>query len=186
MTGVRCLRSAEEPCCPALYEGQYLGRAFDLQKGIGVGWDLQRPDLRKLDKVLKTPWAPDGKLYSDRIWKDKQALVSELNASLTQGLATGKPLQKITDRLAERLSVKKSAARRLLYTEAAAVTTLAEKDCYRDLEVEEYEILATLDSRTSEICRSMDGQHFPGVRDENGRQRPAFPPQLPDRYLPLV
>lgn len=159
-----------------LYEGQYLGRAFDLQKGIGVGWDLQRPDLRKLDKVLKTPWAPDGELYSDRIWKDKQALVSELNASLTQGLATGKPLQKIADGLAERLSVKKSAARRLLYTEAAAVTTLAEKDCYRDLDVEEYEILATLDSRTSEICRSMDGQHFPVSEMETGVNAPPFHP----------
>lgn len=174
LTGRRI--EAAESLLSGLYEGQYLGRAFDLQKGIGVGWDLQRPDLRKLDKVLKTPWAPDGKLYSDRIWKDKQALVSELNASITQGLATGKPLQKIADGLAERLSVKKSAARRLLYTEAAAVTTLAEKDCYRDLEVEEYEILATLDSRTSEICRSMDGQHFPVSEMEAGVNAPPFHP----------
>lgn len=174
LTGRRI--EAAESLLSGLYEGQYLGRAFDLQKGIGVGWDLQRPDLRKLDKVLKTPWAPDGELYSDRIWKDKQALVSELNASLTQGLATGKPLQKIADGLAERLSVKKSAARRLLYTEAAAVTTLAEKDCYRDLEVEEYEILATLDSRTSEICRSMDGQHFPVSEMEAGVNAPPFHP----------
>ena len=153
-----------------------ISRAFDLQKGIGIGWELQRPDLRKLDKVLKTPWAPDGELYSDRIWKDKQKLVSELNAALAQGLAIGKPLDKIADSLAERLSVKKSAARRLLYTEASAVTTLAEKDCYEDLGVGEYEILATLDQKTSEICRSMDGKHFPVSEMRTGVNAPPFHP----------
>lgn len=174
LTGKRIEKT--ESLLSGLYEGQYLGRAFDLQKGLGVGWDLQRPDLRKLDKVLKTRWAPDGELFSDRIWKDKQALVSELNAALTQSLATGKPLQKIADTLAEKLSVKKSAARRLLYTEAAAVTTLAEKDCYQDLDVEEYEILATLDSRTSAICRSMDGKHFPVSEMKEGVNAPPFHP----------
>ena len=174
LTGKRI--EATESLLSGLYEGQYLGRAFDLQKGLGAGWDLQRPDLRKLDKVLKTRWAPDGELFSDRIWKDKQALVSELNAALTQSLATGKPLQKIADTLAEKLSVKKSAARRLLYTEAAAVTTLAEKDCYQDLDVEEYEILATLDSRTSAICRSMDGKHFPVSEMKEGVNAPPFHP----------
>lgn len=167
---------ATESLLSGLYEGQYLGRAFDLQKGIGIGWELQRPDLRKLDKVLKTPWAPDGELYSDRIWKDKQKLVSELNAALAQGLATGKPLDKIADSLAEKLSVKKSAARRLLYTEASAVTTLAEKDCYDELGVGEYEILATLDQKTSEICRSMDGKHFPVSEMRTGVNAPPFHP----------
>ena len=174
LTGKRIEKT--ESLLSGLYEGQYLGRAFDLQKGLGVGWDLQRPDLRKLDKVLKTRWAPDGELFSDRIWKDKQALVSELNAALTQSLATGKPLGEIADGLAEKLSVKKSAARRLLYTEAAAVTTLAEKDCYQDLDVEEYEILATLDSRTSAICRSMDGKHFPVSEMKEGVNAPPFHP----------
>ena len=80
---------------------------------------------------------------------------------LTQSLITGKSPDAAAQMLVDKLGAGKRQARRLVFTEAAAVSTLAEKDCYTDLGVGEYEILATLDSKTSEICRSMDGRHFP-------------------------
>ena len=158
------------------YRDQYLKRAFDLQKGLGVGWSVQRPDPRMVKILLKKPWAADGAAFSDRIWKDKESLVRELDRALTQSLITGKYPDAAAQMLVDKLGAGKRQARRLVFTEAAAVSTLAEKDCYTDLGVGEYEILATLDSKTSEICRSMDGRHFPVSEMKPGVTAPPFHP----------
>lgn len=46
-------------------------------------------------------------------------------------------------------------------TEQAYFHSVAQEEAFRELGVEEYEILATLDSHTSAICRSLDGKVFP-------------------------
>ncbi len=47
---------------------------------------------------------------------------------------------------------------------------------YKTLEVEEYEILATLDSRTSEICQGKDGLHYKVDEIAVGVNYPPFHP----------
>ena len=52
-------------------------------------------------------------------------------------------------------------AARLIMTEQAFFASAATKDSYLEFGVKEFEIIATLDSHTSEICRDLDGRHFP-------------------------
>lgn len=59
-------------------------------------------------------------------------------------------------------------------TEEAYFSSAAQKDCFYDLDVEKYEIVATLDSYTSEICRSLDGKVFPMKDFEPGVTAPPF------------
>ncbi len=59
-------------------------------------------------------------------------------------------------------------------TEQAYFSSLSQKDCFKDLGVEEFEILATLDSHTSEICCEMDGKHFQMKDYEPGTTAPPF------------
>lgn len=59
-------------------------------------------------------------------------------------------------------------------TEQAFISSAAQKDAFTDLDVEEFEIVATLDSRTSEICQEMDGQHFPMKDFQPGVTAPPF------------
>jgi hypothetical protein len=59
-------------------------------------------------------------------------------------------------------------------TEEAYFSSAAQKDCFDDLGVEEYEVVATLDSHTSDICRSMDGKHFPMKDYQAGVTAPPF------------
>ena len=61
-------------------------------------------------------------------------------------------------------------------TESAAIATEAEKACYKELDVDEYKIIATLDKRTSQICREMDGKHFPVSEMKAGVTAPPFHP----------
>ena len=59
-------------------------------------------------------------------------------------------------------------------TEEAYFSSVAQKDCFHDLGVEKYEIVATLDSHTSEVCQSMDGQVFLMKDYEAGVTAPPF------------
>ena len=59
-------------------------------------------------------------------------------------------------------------------TESAFFGSEARKDGFRELGVEQYEIVATLDSATSEICREMDGKVFSMSEYESGSTAPPF------------
>lgn len=143
-----------------IYENGYYHTAYEIQRGIGVGWSLNGLDNRKIQKALKTCWTNDGKTYSDRIWQNKTKLINELNTTLTQSIIRGEDPQKAINQLSKRMNVSKNNAGRLIMTETAAMSAMSQRECFEDLDVEEFEFVATLDSHTSKMCRSMDGKHF--------------------------
>ncbi|MDE6658892.1 MAG: minor capsid protein, partial [Eubacterium sp.] len=55
---------------------------------------------------------------------------------------------------------------------------------FNESDVEEYEICATLDSKTSDICREMDGKHFPMSEYELGKTAPPFHPFCRSLVIP--
>ncbi len=157
-----------------IYTRGYYHTAFEIQKGAGVAWDFATLDDRKIRKVINSPWAPDGKNFSERIWENRQKLVHELNTELTQNIMLGQDPQKAIDAISRKMKVSKSNAGRLVMTEEAFFSSAAQKDCFRELEVEQYRILATLDFLTSDICREMDGKVFPMKDFEPGVTAPPF------------
>ncbi|MBS4900836.1 MAG: phage terminase large subunit, partial [Clostridiales bacterium] len=68
----------------------------------------------------------------------------------------------------------KMYASRLIMTEQAAFHARSQQDAFNELDIEEFEIVATLDSHTSEICREMDGKHFPMEEYKIGITAPPF------------
>ena len=157
-----------------VYKSGYYHTAFEIQKGVGVGWDISRIDQNQVEKVLAKPWAVDGKNFSERIWSNKEKLVSEVHNELTRNIITGADPQKAIDSIAKKMNTSKYNAGRLVMTEEAYFSSAAQKDCFDDLGVEEYEVVATLDSHTSDICRSMDGKHFPMSEYKAGVTAPPF------------
>lgn len=158
----------------SVYTSGYYRTAFELQKGVGVGWDFATLDDKTISKVINKPWAADGKNFSDRIWSNKQKLVNELNTTLTQNIILGQDPQKAIDVIARKMNTSKNNAGRLVMTEEAFFSSAGQKDCFTELDVEQFEIVATLDSHTSEICREMDGKHFPMSQWEVGVTAPPF------------
>ena len=158
----------------SIYISGYYHTAFEIQKGFGVGWDFATLDEKQISKIINKPWAADGKNFSSRIWTNKQKLVNELNTTLTQNIILGQDPQKAIDEIARKMNTSKVNAGRLVMTEEAYFSSAAQKDCFNDLDVEEYEIMATLDSHTSDICQSLDGQVFPMKDFEPGITAPPF------------
>lgn len=157
-----------------VYASGYYHTAYAVQQGFGLGWDIAGLDQAQIEKVLSKPWAVDGYNFSTRIWNSKTKLIGEVHNELSKNLLTGADPQKAIDSLAKKMGTSKSNAGRLVMTEQAYFSSAAQKDCFNDLDVEEYEIVATLDSHTSDICRSLDGKVFKLSDYKPGVTAPPF------------
>lgn len=161
-----------------LYQSGYYHTCFEVQKGFNIGWEIGQIDERKLQKVISKPWATDGKTFSDRVWQSKTTMVNELHQQMTRTIIQGKAPDEAIKALSKYVSGKTKNAKynagRLVMTEQAFISSAAQKDAFNDLDVEEFEIVATLDSHTSDICREMDGKHFPMKDFQPGVTAPPF------------
>ena len=142
------------------YLDSYYHTAFELQKGVGVGWDIAGVNTKALETIIRTPWATDGHNFSERIWANKTALIGELQKQLTQNLMLGKAPDESIAAISAKLNVSQSQAARLVYTEGAYFQMASQGDCFNALGVKKFQFIATLDDRTSDICRDMDGKVF--------------------------
>lgn len=115
-----------------------------------------RVDKDKIQALLQENWSGGGS-FSELIWKDREKLVKALDDIVIKGLATGENFDKMADKLAKRMDTSKSNAKRLIMTESARMDNEGLLAYYKETEVDKLIFVATLDMRTSEICRAMDG-----------------------------
>lgn len=128
-----------------------------------------------IDRVLRMPWSGDN--YSKNIWKSKYQIASKLQKAVIRSILEGKSIENLTRDVSTELGNDlKHSVRRLIHTETAYVKSQGDLLTYDKLGVDEYEFLATLDSRTSSICRSLDGEHF---KLEDATPGVNYPPMHP-------
>ena len=159
-----------------VYSDHYYHTAFEVQKGFNVGWDLTPINKAQLDRVISKPWTTDGRTFSDRIWTQKANLVGKVQTELSQAILRGDSPDKAIKAIADEFRVTKNQAGRLVMTESAYFAAEAQKKCFNDLDVEQFQIVATLDSHTSEICQALDGTIEDMKNYEAGITAPPFHP----------
>ena len=159
-----------------IYTEGYYKTAFEIQRGVGVGWTLHALNEDAIAKVLSRPWTTDGQTFRDRVWTNKTALLNSVNQHLTQMIIRGESARKTIDTLAHDMNVSKSKAGRLVMTESAYFSSAAQKDCFNTLGVERYVVVATLDKDTCDVCGDMDGKVFKMSEYEEGLTAPPFHP----------
>lgn len=159
-----------------IYAGSYYGTAFEVQRGLGVGWTMQALNEGTVKKVLSRPWTADDKTFRDRCWTNKRDLVNSVNTQLTQMIIRGEAPDRAISAIAHQFQVSKGKAGRLIMTESAYFASAAQKDCYGELGVERYKIVASFDKDTCELCGAMDGQVFKMSEYQPGLTAPPFHP----------
>lgn len=164
----------------------YTHTAFEVQKGVGLGWDITGLDQKKLETLLSKPWTTDGRTFRDRCWLNKNDLVGSVSKSLTQGLLRGDSPAKITTAIQKQFGVHRYKAGRLVNTETTYFNAVATKECYKDLDVEMVEIIETLDSHTCSICGGLDGTVIPISQYEPGVTVPPFHPNCRGTTAPAI
>jgi len=164
-----------EKLTKGIYMDGYYRTCFELQKGFGVGFNVQAFNKNELEKVISKPWADDGKNFSERIWGEyRPELVNTLHTELSQMLIRGDGPDRAIKNIAHKFDTTKSRAGNLLMTESAYFSSLSRQDCYNDLKIGDYEIVATLDFKTSTTCRHLDGEPFPMSEYEVWVTAPPF------------
>lgn len=128
-----------------------------------------------IKKIIEYPYA--GKMFSDRIWDNKDALVKYIQQDLTVGIIRGDSIQKMARQLKKDLNVLYYQAERLVRTETNYAMNQAHLKGYKDSGVvEKYEFLAAHDKRTSKLCRDLDGKMFELSKAVVGENYPPMHP----------
>lgn len=159
-----------------LVSNGYTHGAFEIQKGIGLGWDFTALNQKKLETLLSKPWTTDGRTFRDRCWVNKADLVDTVNKELIQGMLRGDPPAKTITAIQKKFGTARYKARRLVHTETTYFNAVSKIQMYKDLGVDQIEIVETLDSRTCAVCQPLDGTVIPLAQYEPGVTVPPFHP----------
>lgn len=137
------------------YVAGYYSSYYIVAQGLEVSVNFATIDRTGVEKAVKTRW--DGRNYSDSVWNDKQALIKSMSTILPRSFSMGINSKDLGDMIAKELKVSKNRGQALARTEINFLCNQATLDVYKACNIKEYEYLATLDMRTSDICRGMDG-----------------------------
>lgn len=154
------------------YQRTYYGQVFDIHKGLGFGKALEMLNGQQVAETLAYPWS--GANFSERIWGAKERLTNTLRQTLTEGLIQGQDTRQMAQRIQAAMGSSFKQAETLIRTETAHIVERGTMDGYGAEDVDKYEILATLDKRTSKICQHQDSKVY-AVKDAKvGVNMPPF------------
>ena len=156
------------------FKNSYYEDIYNVQKFVGVGYSFAQIDKDMIEYVLSYPWS--GSSYSSRIWDNRDKLSKVIKQEITQMIIQGRDLRQVSKSVSKRLESDLNNSMRLINTEHARVMSEASKMSYVESEIDKYQILATLDKRTSTICQEMDGKVFKVDEAIIGKNMPPFHP----------
>ena len=157
-----------------VYEDTYYRTWYSIDQYHGFHQAFAQVEPRTVEKLLEYPF--NGAAFSSRIWKQKDHLQTQLTEAVTTMLIQGKHPSTLTREFAKKMQSKKFDAYRLLHTESSFLMSEATHAGYKEDGVEKYEILATLDSKTCEICGELDGNVYEVGKEITGVNMPPFHP----------
>ena len=127
-----------------------------------------------------------GKTFSENVWVHKEVAYKAISDVLNKGLTGGWSIDRMARALSERTGVAYHRADTLVRTETTFYNNLATLDTIKELGGDRYEIVAVLDSRTSEICRLENHESHSVKEYEPGRTAPPFHVRCRSTIRPAV
>ena len=149
-------------CYKGTIKDNYYQTIYDIHKYVGVGASFSHIDNDMIKNILAFPWS--GRYYSQRLWSNRTKLKNIMVEELTQMIIQGKGVRETSKALSKRLDADLKNCVRLIHTEHSYFMETSSQKAYVECDVDKYEILATLDKRTSKICQDLDGEVF-NVKD---------------------
>ncbi len=161
-----------EKAMQEVYAESYYRTWYNIDQYKGFHAAFAQISPLDVEELLKYPF--NGANFSARIWKQKEYLQTQLMESLTTMMVQGKNPQTLASDFAKKMNTKKFDAYRLLHTESSFLINEATHAGYKEDGVEKYQILATLDSKTCDICGDLDGKVYEVEKAIAGKNMPPF------------
>ncbi|KRL97447.1 minor capsid protein [Liquorilactobacillus satsumensis] len=136
--------------------------------------EFKQLSTRYVQKALDERW--HGKNYSQRIWDNTDKLADRLQELFTAQQMSGMSEHDMAQAIEKEFGAGIYNAKRLIRTEANYFHNKTKLDSWKKRNVQEYQLVAVLDKRTSQICRRMDGKVFKVDDAEVGTDYPPFHP----------
>ena len=152
--------------------------------GKALSGNVALLDDLQADKMISTKWV-SGQNFSDRVWKNKDKLLGHLDYELRNGIIRGDDYKTLVGHLKSVTGASKRDAERLIRTESSYIANRANMQNYIDNGLKWYEYLAVEDLRTSEGCKSLDGQILALEKAIIGSNYPPLHPNCRSRALPV-
>lgn len=141
-----------------VYQNTYYQNMFAFfQAGVHTNKIIALSD-DAIKEALTYNWS--GKEFSKRIWGHEKITMLNIRKELEKSFTSGRSIQKTAKAIKDVTDVSGSRAVALVRTESNFFHGLAAQQSYVDAGIEKYEVLATLDFRTSDICRKQDGEIY--------------------------
>lgn len=155
-----------------LYKDQYYRTIFNIEQYQGFHSEFAQINIRAVEELINYPFS--GASYSDRLWRQKEDLIFKLKDSIMNMIIRGTNPQELSEDFAKYFGTKYHEAYRLLQMEGAFIVEQATLKGYEEDGIDKYEILATLDLKTSDICRKQDGKIYSVKEAVTGVNSPPF------------
>ena len=129
-----------------------------IKDALSLAYIYINKDRKKAFKVLNENWNELN--YTERLYKDKIKLKKILIKEISRGLKNKDDNEEIIKRVSRRLDISINNAKRLVNTEMTAVINRAELDKGLNKGKTRFRFVATIDARTSEVCKDMNDKVF--------------------------
>lgn len=134
----------------------------------------------------ETVWCQDGLNGSQRVARIMTQLQNTLERGMTDCVVRGASKDELVKTIKARFGVSYSEASRLARTELTYIQNQATKDSYLKAGIEEYEYLAEIDDRTSELCQELNGKRFKVNSAMVGVNYPPMHPNCRSAVLAVI
>ncbi|QHI72892.1 minor capsid protein [Aminipila terrae] len=155
-----------------LYTNTYYQNWYSTDVYTGFHFQFAQVEPISVETLINYPF--NGANYSDRLWKQKDFLQQQLNESITTMLVQGKNPATLKGEFAKKFQSREYDAYRLLHTDGSFIIEQGTLAAYKESGVEKYQNLATLDMKTSDMCREIDGSIYLVAEAVTGINYPPF------------
>lgn len=155
-----------------VYSDTYYRTWFNIDQYHGFHQEFAQISPYTIEELIKYPF--NGANFSSRIWKQKDHMLQQLTESITTMIIQGKNPNTLSREFAKKFDTKEYEAYRLLHTEGSFIIEQGTLAAYREDDVNKYQILATLDHKTSEICRNEDNKIYDVAKAVVGVNYPPY------------
>lgn len=166
------------------YQSSYYQAAYNTQSLMGNYQTFRQVPKKQILAAIQEPW--NALNYSERIWRQRDTLIIKLQQEITRSFIAQEASERTTERISQAFNTQTSNVRRLVETETAYIQEKALVNSFAELNVKQYQILATLDKHTSSTCRHLDKKVVNISDCKLGVTAPPFHPYCRSTMIPYV
>lgn len=162
----------------------YYKTIYDLQQGTGLNLSFSKLNFKDVNKIANYNWSKVK--FSTRALYNNNVLADEVVDIIGGALLSGQSFDKTKKQMKERFDVENYKLERLIRTESNYFHNESMAVACEDIGFKKYKFSATLDERTSKICRELDGKIFNFKDRKVGENCPTMHPNCRSTIVPYI